>query len=99
MIGYKLFRQKKNGISSLFINSSILLPTKKWIKAEKNHLKKGFKYRPFWHVMEKPVAPHLSEKNRTWYKVSFGDYKEFNRPIAQGGKWFLANKIKILEKL
>lgn len=96
MIGYKLFQKKKLGISSLFINSSKILPLNTWMKAEKTHIKSGFKYRPFWHVMSKPYAPHLSKKNRVWKKVEIKQYQSFIRPKSQGGKWFLANKIKIL---
>lgn len=96
MICYKLFRQlKDNSITSLFINKSEKLELNKWLKA-KSYPTKGYKFRPYWHCMEKPEAPHLTMKNRVWKKVEIKDYKEFNRPKSQGGKWYLANYIKII---
>jgi len=95
-IAYKLFRELKSGeITSLFINKTERLPKDVWMEA-KSYPTKGFKVRPFWHCTEKPQAPHLSEKNRVWLKVEMEDYQEFMRPQSQGGKWFLANRIKIL---
>jgi hypothetical protein len=96
MIAYKLFRKLKSGdITSLFINKKERLPINKWMKAE-CFPTKGFAVRPYWHCTEKPEAPHLSEKNRVWKKVEMNGIKEFQRPKAQGGKWFLAEEIKIL---
>ena len=96
MIAYKLFRQlKSNEISSLFINKTERLKYDEWLIA-KSYPTKGFKERPFWHCTENPIAPHLSEKDRIWLKVKIEDYEIFNRPQHQGGKWFLAKKIKIL---
>jgi hypothetical protein len=96
MIVYKLFRQLKNGkITPLFINKTKRLPINEWMNAE-SHPTKGFAIRPFWHCTEKPNAPHLSEKNRVWMKVEINDYTEYQRPEKQGGKWYLANKMKII---
>jgi hypothetical protein len=58
---------------------------------------KGFAVRPFWHCTEFPNVPHLSEKNRVWLQVEMEDYEIFERPSSQGGRWFLAKKIKILQ--
>ena len=97
MIAYKLCRLLKNGeITSLFINKKNRLPIGEWMKAE-NYPTKGFKERPFWHCTGKMDAPHLSKKNRVWCKVEIEDWEEFNRPDSQGGKWYLANRIKIIE--
>jgi hypothetical protein len=99
MIAYKLCRKLKNGdITSLFINKKFKLPFNQWLDAE-NHPTKGFKERPFWHCTSSPVAPHLSEKNRVWVKVEMEDFQNFERPDSQGGLWFLAKKIKLLEIL
>lgn len=99
MIAYKLCRQKKNGdITSLFIDKSKSLPFNIWLTAE-CYPTTGFKVRPFWHCTSQPVAPHLSEKGRVWIKVEMKDYEEFLRPNNQGGMWFLAKQIKLLEIL
>lgn len=98
MIVYKLFRKLKNGdITSLFINKQRALPYNEWMIAE-SFPTKGFKVRPFWHSTENPIAPHLSMKNRVWLPVEIKEYTEFNRPISQGGKWFLSKYIKILKE-
>ena len=97
MIAYKLFRKLKNGtITSLFINKKVPLQFNTWLEAE-CHPTKGFKVRPYWHCTSEPIAPHLSEKNRVWLKVEMEDYQEFKRPQSQGGLWYLAGKIRILE--
>lgn len=97
MIAYKLCRKLKNGeIRSLFINKKENLPFNTWIEAE-SHPTRGFKHRPFWHCTSNPVAPHLSMKNRVWIKVEMENFKEFQRPESQGGLWYLAKKIKLLE--
>ena len=97
MVVYKLFRLKKNGdITSLFINKKVALPYGVWLDAE-SHPTKGYAFRPKWHCTEKPNAPHLSEKGRIWVKVEIDDYSEMKRPSSQGGKWFLAGRIKLIE--
>lgn len=96
-IAYKLFRQLKSGeITSLFINKKVRLEYNKWLEAEPFPTK-GYAFRPFWHCTEKPCAPHLTEKGRAWKKVLMEDFEEFKRPEHQGGVWYLAKKIKILE--
>ena len=47
--------------------------------------------------MSKQEAPHLSKKNRVWCKVEFEDYEEIHRPANQGGLWYLAQRMKVLE--
>jgi hypothetical protein len=97
MIAYKLCRILKNGnITSLFINKTKKLNFNEWLEAE-CYPTKGFAVRPFWHCTSKPIAPHLSLKNRVWVKTEIEDFTDFNRPESQGGKWFLAKKIKLLE--
>ena len=74
MIAYKLVRQLKNGdITPLFINKTKRIEFNKWIDAE-CHPTKGFAVRPFWHCTSKPIAPHLSERNRVWVQVEIKDY-------------------------
>jgi len=99
MVAYKLFRVLKDGsITSLFINKKEKLEFNRWLTA-KSYPTKGYKERPFWHCTSNPVAPHLSMKNRVWCKVEMKKFTEFKRPNAQGGLWYLAGKIKILERV
>lgn len=99
MIAYKLFREMKNGsIAPLFINKKLRIKLNEWMDAEA-HETKGFAFRPGWHCTEVPVAPHLSEKGRAWYKIEIEDYRSYARPESQGGTWLLANKIKVINKL
>ena len=102
-IGYKLFRQRKNdSLGSLFINRSEHLPLGVWMLAE-GHRTKGYAYRPGWHVLLKPNAPHLKtypkNEKRIWAKVAVIDYETHVRPESQGGKWLLAQKMLILETI
>lgn len=98
MIAYKLFRVLKDGtISSLFINKKRRLPLNIWLESE-SFPTKGFAIRPYWHCTNSPKAPHLSMKNRAWFKVEMEDFEEFNRPKSQGGLWYLAKRIKIIKE-
>lgn len=97
MIAYKLFRRLRTGeITSLFINKKRRLPLGEWLDAE-SFPTKGFTLRPYWHCTHKPYAPHLSMKNRVWMKVEIEGFEEFERPESQGGKWYLAQRIKIIK--
>ncbi len=97
MVGYKLFKLHKDGsIGPLFINRRLRLEVGKVYTAE-NHPTKGFAVRPGWHICKSMNAPHLSKKARVWAKVQFKDYTEYKRPANQGGLWYLAKKIKVLE--
>lgn len=97
MIAYKLFRKLKSGeITSLFINKTRRLPLNEWLEAEE-YPTKGYAFRPYWHCTAQPLAPHLSEKDRVWLRVEMEDFTVQQRPEHQGGKWFLAKKIKILK--
>lgn len=81
------------------MDTSFVIPIGEFIEA-KMHNPKKLAYRPGWHTTEKPFAPHIKEKeNRRWYKVEISDYYELNRPQFQGGKWFIAQKMKVIEPL
>ena len=105
MKAYKLFKVRKNGtIGSLFINAEACYPIGEWMEAQKNLKKKGFAYRPGWHCLRKPEAPHLKNELsngqvRKFFEVEIEDFKEFERPENQGGKWFLAQRIKIIKQI
>lgn len=95
--GYKLFRVRKDGtLGPLFINAALRVPMGEWMPAEE-HPTKGFAFRPGWHAMATPEAPHLSEKGRAWFKVKLRNVTVYERPGAQGGKWYLAREIKVIE--
>ena len=97
MIGYKLFRLRKDGtLGPLFINRRQRLWVGETYVAEE-HLTKGYAFRPGWHICSEMNAPHLSKKDRVWAKVQFSDYKKHKRPESQGGLWYTANIMKILK--
>lgn len=99
MIAYKLFSVKKNGeIGPLFINRRMRLETGVWYPAE-DHPTKGFAHRPGWHALLKPEAPHLSEKDRAWYRVEIEEYEIHERPESQGGKWALAKRMRVIGRI
>lgn len=100
MIAYKLFKRRKDGsIGPLFINARARLEKGVWYQAE-DHPTKGFAHRPGWHCTLKPEAPHLSEQTTTqrreWFEVEIEDYEFFERPPSQGGRWALAQRMKIV---
>lgn len=97
LIAYKLFKVRKDGsIGPLFINRTLRIPINKWMPAE-DHPTKGYAHRPGWHCTLKPEAPHLSEKDRKWFKVEIKNFEYFKRPENQGGQWALAQKMRVLE--
>ena len=95
-VAYKLMRLRKNGtLGSLFINRRVVIPIGEWLVAE-NHPTKGYAERFGWHCTLTPVAPHLSLTDRVWVKCLVKEYSLYDRPESQGGKWLLANKMKVL---
>ena len=98
-IGYKLFRKRKDGTyGPLFCNRKQKLELNRWYDAEE-HPTKGLKFRPGWHVLTRPEAPHLTTRGRVWCKVQCEVRESIQRPKSQGGEWWLCNKMKILEEL
>ena len=99
MIGYKLFRKRKDGsYGPLFINASLKLYPGITYQAE-DHPTKGYAHRPGWHICRKPEAPHLSTKNRVWCQVKFSLKEKLKRPENQGGVWFLGNTLEIIKEV
>ena len=99
MVAYKLFRKMKDGsLSPLFINKKSRIPIGVWLDAEE-HPTNGFAVRKGWHCTLKPIAPHLSTKDRVWVKVMIEDTKLYDRPESQGGVWVLAQRMKVIEEL
>jgi hypothetical protein len=96
-VGYKLFRVRRDGsLGSLFINRRArLVVGGEYISGV--HPTKGFAVRPGWHITAAPRVPHLSTKGRMWFRVAFrGNVVEHVRPVSQGGLWYTAKYIKIL---
>ena len=99
MIAWKLFRLMKDGsIAPLFINKRLRLAPGIWYEAELIPTD-GFSPRKGFHVTAEPIAPHLNSKkeHRVWRKVEIEDYTELIRPESQGGLWYLANRMRVLE--
>jgi hypothetical protein len=99
MIGYKLFRVRKDGtLGPLFINRKLRIETGKWYPMEE-HPTKGFAFRPGWHICSKPEAPHLSMRDRVWFKVEFNLLDTIKRPESQGGLWYLGKDMRVIERI
>jgi len=97
MIAYKLLKQRKDGtLGPLFINRKQKLKLHQYYEAEE-HPTKGFAFRPGWHVCKEMKAPHLSTKGRVWAKVDIEGYTKHKRPEHQGGVWYTAKYMAIIE--
>lgn len=100
MIAYKLFKQRKDGtIGPLFFDATLRLEVGVTYPARTDLTKKGFATRPGWHCTPTPSAPHLSPKGRVWARVEVSGITEYKRPRNQGGKWYLASSLKVLDIL
>lgn len=96
---YKLFRLRKDGtLGPLFINRRQVVPVGKWLTAEE-HPTAGFAFRPGWHCTAQPVAPHLGKAGRVWCRVEITGAEPFTRPEHQGGTWYLARRMRVVEVL
>ena len=98
--GYKLFIKRKDGsLGPLFINRK----QKLWVGEEypaEDHPTKGYAHRPGWHILCHPYAPHLKQESpRVWAKVEYLDFVIHQRPENQGGKWVLAQFMRVVEVL
>jgi hypothetical protein len=99
MIGYKLFRKRKNGtLGPLFINKRQVIEMGVEYPFEL-HPTKGYAVRAGWHICDKAVAPHLSKKNRVWCQVKFTHMKTLQRPESQGGTWYLGSTLQVIKEL
>lgn len=103
MLAYKLFRLKNGKLYPLFINRNQEIEIGKEMEAE-YHPTKGFAARKGWHCTLKPVAPHLklelkSGEKRVWAECEVDGVVYYNRPESQGGKWVLAQTLKVRKLL
>lgn len=101
---YKLFKQRKDGsLGPLFINRKLRVPVGEWMEAE-DHPTKGFAHRPGWHCTYLPHAPHIMLEpkvgpKRVWAECEARGTKTYKRPESQGGKWVLADELKVVRVL
>jgi len=96
MTAYKLFRKRRDStLGSLFIDRKRILAEGVWL-ASSPFRTKGYLFRPGWHVMARPEAPHLCERGREWRKVEIKYYYTMERPASQGGTWYISKCMKIL---
>lgn len=96
MIAFKLMRVRRDGsLGPLFINRRQRIPAATWLNAE-SHPRKGFAERPGWHCCASPNAPHLSTRGRAWFVVEIKKVTRHKRPEAQGGLWYLAQRMRVL---
>jgi len=100
MIVYKLLSRKRDGsLGSLYINRKHRLTVGEWEYAEA-HPTSGYANRPGWHTTSEPVAPHIKMKpDREWWRVEIDNFYEFKRPKGQGGVWYIAKAMRLLEKV
>ena len=98
MIGYKLFRKMRDGYAPLFINKRLRL-REGVIYTMEDHPTKGYAHRPGWHVCSKPIAPHLRQGgDRVWCLVDFSRIATIERPLSQGGIWYLGSHMMIIRE-
>ena len=99
MRAYKLFRVRKDGtLGSLFIGRRARLPVGEWLKAAVIPTP-GFQVRGGWHCCATPEAPHLTIKGRVWCEVMILGVSKHLRPPRQGGLWYTADRMKIVEMI
>lgn len=104
MKAYKLVRKAKDGnLYPLFIDKA-----RPYLIGEKRIAEyvptKGFAPRYGFHCCFVPYAPHLktelaSGQKRVWIECEVSDYKTYDRPESQGGKWILANELTVLREM
>ena len=98
-LAYKLLRLRKDGtLGPLFINRRQVIPLGLWLRAEE-HRTKGFAFRPGWHAAPNPEAPHLGKAGRVWAKVELAGVQNLPRPRSQGGTWYLAEWMRVIDVL
>jgi len=96
IFAYKLLRVRRDGtLGPLFINKNQVIKRDQWYDAE-DHPTKGYAHRPGWHCTLHKDAPHLSKKNRRWYRVTILGAEEHARPANQGGTWLIAKKMMVI---
>lgn len=102
MLVFKLFRLRRDGsLGPLFINRRQVVPVGEWLPAE-DHPTKGYAHRPGWHCTFHPHAPHLKSgpgSGRVWTECEAEGVRVYSRPESQGGKWVLADRLRVVRVL
>jgi len=105
VIGYKLFRKRKDGTyGPLFINRKAKLVPGVVYKFEDKPTK-GFAHRPGWHICGSIFgAPHIKQDgkagaDRVWCEVKFTPMQVVRRPASQGGTWYLGEHMQIVREI
>ena len=103
-LAYKLFRLRKDGtLGSLFVNRNAVLPMGVWLNASGSYPHPRLALRPGWHCCGEMRAPHIKMRlkngeQRVWARVIMSPgARPDKRPESQGGLWWLAPRIQILE--
>lgn len=97
MIAYKLLRVRADStLGPLFINRRQRIPLGVRLPAE-DVPTFGYAHRPGWHACAEPKAPHLSTRGRAWFRVEIEDVTTHDRPERQGGRWYTARWMTVLE--
>jgi hypothetical protein len=99
---YKLFHVRSNGtLGSLFIDRRAVVPVGPWLEAEDKDTR-GFHtaHRPGWHCTAAPEAPHIKMysdgQHRAWYHVEIENVTVYERTPAQGGTWYVAQRMRVI---
>lgn len=99
MRAFKLLRVRRDGsLGPLFINRRARIAEGVVLAAEA-HRTKGYAFRPGWHCLASPEAPHLTDRGRVWCEVEIEDFVPFSRPASQGGVWYLAQRMRVVRRL
>lgn len=99
MIVYKMFRVMKDGtLSSLFINKKARYKLNEKYTAG-FYPTKGYTSRMGFHSVGSPNAPHLTLKGRAWFECEIEDFTKIQKPLSQGGQWYISKTIKIIKQL
>ena len=100
---YKLFRRLKDGsLRPLFVDRRTPIPLGVWLPAQDHSTlarRAGLAARPGWHACMEPQAPHLSTRDRVWCLVELRGAQRVERPASQGGVWYLAKALRVVEML
>jgi len=102
---YKLMRRDRQGqLHPLFIDRASVIPEGEWLECG-THPRKGYAVRTGWHACQTPHAPHLMRRDgsmmpgRVWVKVWLRNATLYDRPESQGGAWYLATHMRVVEVL
>jgi len=100
---YKLLRLRRDkSLGPLFVGREQCIPVGKWMDCKDDLPHPGLAHRPGFHCCSEQHAPHIKMKlksgeERVWCLVTIENYEELERPVSQGGLWYVARRMKIDE--